>query len=191
MCGSISGWPIRSSSSFSSFDEECSNQGRSVKLLLMKFFHNWHLHCKIVAAQIAILGQLLVCLNTKPTSDCVTEGNLTWFCPPPILSLVLLAIWLSWWGVRIQGKAYQIWRQNVSFELVWLSPPNEGMELLRKELPLRETLLQPLDIFEIQTIIFFQAITLFISRELKNCSEEGKTMMSCDAFKAYEYIFKL
>ena len=191
MCGSISGWPIRSSSSFSSFDEECSNQGRSVKLLLMKFFHNWHLHCKIVAAQIAILGQLLVCLNTKPTSDCVTEGTLTWFCPPPILSLVLLAIWLSWWGVRIQGKAYQIWRQNVSFELVWLSPPNEGMELLRKELPLRETLLQPLDIFEIQTIIFFQAITLFISRELKNCSEEGKTMMSCDAFKAYEYIFKL
>ena len=155
------------------------------------FFHNWHLHCKIVAAQIAILGQLLVCLNTKPTSDCVTEGTLTWFCPPPILSLVLLAIWLSWWGVRIQGKAYQIWPQNVSFELVWLSPPNEGMELLRKELPLRETLLQPLDIFAIQTIIFLQAITLFISRELKNCSEEGKTMMSCDAFKAYEYIFKL
>ena len=54
-----------------------------------------------------------------------------------------------------------------------------------------ETLLQPLDIFAIQTIIFLQAITLFISRELKNCSEEGKTMMSCDAFKAYEYIFKL
>ena len=54
-----------------------------------------------------------------------------------------------------------------------------------------ETLLQPLDIFAIQTIIFLQAITLFISRELKNCSEEGKTMINYDVFKAYKYIFKL
>ena len=38
MCGSISGWPTRSSRSFSSFDEGRSNQGRSAKLLLMKFF---------------------------------------------------------------------------------------------------------------------------------------------------------